>query len=646
MTTPTNADAVSYEQFCQEWLAEIEEPGLLPLDKGRIFATKLITQWLGVTSDDDDFVICDGARDGGIDVAYLKRADADTGSRDDNTEDGDTWYLFQSKYGTAFSGTNTILEEGNKVIATLLGQNPRLQENSRQLVQKLDSFRQQDREPSNADRIVLVFATTSPVSQQDRQALDDIKLIGRERVFRNFDVEEISLQTIWETLDNAKQPRLSVAIDGQFVEQASGLLVGTVSLTALFEFLQAYRKQTGNLAQLYEKNVRQFLGSRRKINKGIADTLNKEPEKFGLYNNGITIVASGYNFSPDIGGVTMEGPYVVNGCQTTRTIWVVLDGKLNTGGTGNAPSDDDWRERVGLGGLVTKIVRSDEAEITKITRYTNSQNSVREQDFIALDSDFLHWKFVMERDYKIFLEIQRGGTDSRKAYEKQHPDLPRFDDYVNAFDLIKVYGAGWLAVPGVAYGKNPPFLPGGSVYERMVSRTDEVPFGARDLYAAYKIKSVADRIGFGRTANQGSRRQSRFLFYYIIMKMLGNVIRLTPELNQPAVLASHLTHAVLQLSTPDAENQLGQLADGAANLIDAYLTAGGSGNTAFNEAAYLTVHNGDLNGFLKADKLGSDDHSPMLEQLLAITNMAFGMTTPGMPSGRELVAKALIGNSG
>ena len=34
MTTPTNADTVSYEQFCQEWLAEIEEPNLSPFVKG------------------------------------------------------------------------------------------------------------------------------------------------------------------------------------------------------------------------------------------------------------------------------------------------------------------------------------------------------------------------------------------------------------------------------------------------------------------------------------------------------------------------------------------------------------------------------------------------------------------------------------
>ena len=130
------------------------------------------------------------------------------------------------------------------------------------------------------------------------------------------------------------------------------------------------------------------------------------------------------------------------------------------------------RRRLSRGGVVTKIVSSDEAEIINITRFTNSQNSVREQDFIALHSDFRNWAEEMANEYNIFMEIQRGGIESRKAYEKQHPNQPKFEDYVYAFDLIKVYGAGWVGVPGLAFGKNAPFLPQGSVYERIVSRED------------------------------------------------------------------------------------------------------------------------------------------------------------------------------
>ena len=276
MTTASATDKVSYEQFRDAWLAEIEEAQASSLEKGRWFAANLVTEWLDVTTDDEDFVVCDGSGDGGIDIAYLKRADTDTGSRDDNSEEGDIWYLVQSKYGTAFAGTDTILKEGNKVITTLQGQNQHLSQDTKQLMQKLALFLER---ASHTDRIVLVFATTDPISQQDRQALENIRLIGRERVTPIFDVAEVSLQTIWEGLDDAEPAHLSVSVNGQFVEQTPGLMVGTVSLLDLFEFMRSYRNVTGDMNQLYGKNVRQFLGGHRKINKGIARTLNEAPRK-------------------------------------------------------------------------------------------------------------------------------------------------------------------------------------------------------------------------------------------------------------------------------------------------------------------------------------------------------------------------------
>jgi len=69
----------------------------------------------------------------------------------------------------------------------------------------------------------------------------------------------------------------------------------------------------------------------------------------------------------------------------------------------------------------------------------------------------------MAERYGVYLEIQRGGWDSRRALQKQHPDLRQFSQMANAFDLLKVYGAGWLGEAGVAFGKNPPFLPNGAI---------------------------------------------------------------------------------------------------------------------------------------------------------------------------------------
>src|SRR5262249_17281145 len=144
-------------------------------------------------------------------------------------------------------------------------------------------------------------------------------------------------------------------------------------------------------------------------------------------------------------------PAIVNGCQTTRTIWEVFYERLESGGTGADEELTKWRTRAGRGVVVAKIVKvgiAGEEMLLNITKYTNSKNAVRDKDFIAVNSDFRNWAAAMEEQYDIYLEIQRGGWDSRRALQKQNPEMHQFSEAANAFDLLKVYGAGWLGEAG------------------------------------------------------------------------------------------------------------------------------------------------------------------------------------------------------
>lgn len=219
---------------------------------------------------------------------------------------------------------------------------------------------------------------------------------------------------------SSQQPSISLPVSGDFIDPSSGIRVGAIPLPHLYEFLAAYRERTGNLDQLYEKNVRQFLGTRRKINSGIARTLRTTPELFGHYNNGITIVVSDYSVKAD-GSCVLVDPYIVNGCQTTRTIWNELRQKFDAGGTGSSIDAENWHSRAERGVVVAKIIKGDNAQINDITRFTNSQNAVQERDFIALSGDFRNWADIMAGRYGIFLEVQRGGWDAQKALQKSRP---------------------------------------------------------------------------------------------------------------------------------------------------------------------------------------------------------------------------------
>jgi hypothetical protein len=103
---------VSFDEFHTEWLEDVTRGNPTTVELGNRFARKLITQWLDVDESSDDVVYCDGSGDGGIDVAYLDLGEVN----DEGTEEGDTWYLVQSKYGSAFAGSATLLQESQKVI--------------------------------------------------------------------------------------------------------------------------------------------------------------------------------------------------------------------------------------------------------------------------------------------------------------------------------------------------------------------------------------------------------------------------------------------------------------------------------------------------------------------------------------------------
>ncbi|MBK8025744.1 MAG: hypothetical protein IPK19_31225 [Chloroflexi bacterium] len=120
----------------------------------------------------------------------------------------------------------------------------------------------------------------------------------------------------------------------------------------------------------------------------------------------------------------------------------------------------------------------------------------------------------MAEGHGIYLEIQRGGWDSRRALQRQRPHIQQFERWANAFDLLKVYGAGWLGEPGNAFGRNSAFLPNGTVFKRIME--DEAhKLDVNDLVAAYALQQSANSYGFGRGALQ-TRRQTRFLSTWLL----------------------------------------------------------------------------------------------------------------------------------
>ncbi|MDZ7908194.1 MAG: AIPR family protein [Gemmobacter sp.] len=631
-----NPESIAFEDYRASWLEDVTKGSPSTVELGRRFALKLITQWMEDSIESDNFIYCDGSRDGGIDLALL-----DTGPEEASDEtgvSGHTWYLVQSKYGSAFAGPQTLLIEGQKVIDTLDGKREKLNSLAEGLMERLSNFK---KGAGQGDKIVLVFATEAALTVEEKRVLNDLRSMGTSRLGSMFDIEEVSIETIFARLQEVEAvgltKRLKVSLDAQMVPSGPDLLVGSVGLSNLYTFLKRYRDATGDLDRIYEKNVRRFLGSRGKVNKAMQSTLRDAPERFGLYNNGITIVV--HDYDPGDGSVELAEPFIVNGCQTTRTIWEVFHTRLSSGGTGVNPETEAWKEKASHGVVVAKIVKvgnSGESLLQAITRYTNSQNAIREKDFLALTGDFKTWQGQLADQHDLYLEIQRGGWDSQKALQNTNPTAKQFTEHANAADLIKVYGAGWMGEAGLAFGKNPPFLPDGSVFKRIVNGADADggPFGVTDLYAAYLLQKYTAAYGFGRGAEKPARRQSRFLFFMIVLDLFRDVLARAPYPTDHRSVSAALQKV---LQNPEAR---AALLDTAVEVIDTYFTQGGE-DSVFSEPSYQNAFNSNLNAFLKWEKLAkSDVETPHLKQIIAVSRMVMGRSS-GSATPRQTIMGAV-----
>jgi hypothetical protein len=188
----------------------------------------------------------------------------------------------------------------------------------------------------------------------------------------------------------------------------------------------------------------------------------------------------------------------------------------------------------------------------------------------------------------------------------------------------------------MAFGKNPPFLPEGSVFKRITAAPEEgqTGFGVEDLYACYLLQAAADELSFGR-GGQMSRRQSRFIFYMVTVNLLRDVMG---RLEMPT--DNRTTSYALARVLEDEDGRVALL-DQAVELIDTYFTHG-SEESVFEEPALRNTFNGDLNAFLKAERLGRNmDFTPKLFEGLALTKRAMGRAFGGQPSAREVIASAV-----
>jgi hypothetical protein len=162
--------------------------------------------------------------------------------------------------------------------------------------------------------------------------------------------------------------------------------------------------------RLIEKNVRSFLQATGKINKGLKETLAKEPEMFMAYNNGISTIAEELVLDEEnsndriITIKELRNWQIVNGGQTTASIYNALQNKVSL-------------DNVSVQMKLTVIKDNDKSDemISNISKYANSQNKINMSDFSANDD----YHIEMERlSRKIYVPSDKGKSNNKWFYER------------------------------------------------------------------------------------------------------------------------------------------------------------------------------------------------------------------------------------
>ena len=209
------------------------------------------------------------------------------------------------------------------------------------------------------------------------------------------------------------------------------------------EWLQEMYNKHGK--DLFCANVRDYLGSRRSdknINHNMKLTAEKDPDRFWVYNNGITAIVNNFEHDADgnSGILQINGIAIVNGAQTTGAL---------------GSTDANLKNAF----VPARFVKcNDQNTIQKIINYNNSQNRIEAADFRSNDQiqTRLRSEFKNIPDVE-YLGGRRGGD---------------VDIIKRTANIIPSYTAGQALAafhqdPSVAYNQKSNIWQADSLYSRV-----------------------------------------------------------------------------------------------------------------------------------------------------------------------------------
>ena len=319
--------------------------------------------------------------------------------------------------------------------------------------------------------------------------------------------EKVIIQKLWDRIKKPAAGKKS-SIKLERMLRHENTILGILKLRDLTDFVSKNRDY------VFESNIRQWMQFKTTVNKGLRETLQSNPGKFFFYNNGITIVVSDFS---ELGEnlIELHAPQIVNGAQTSNSI---LDHSKRTKNMDGSMT-------------VTIIKADDEEEQNNITKYRNSQNSVRGKDLVSL-MDFHKSVKSQLKSCGYFYEIQAGSFDTKsKSKQCEYEGDATYNNYlpdnhkkvIVAKDAIQSLVAGIEQRPTEAYSSPAQFLPRGRKYDDIFN--DSLKDDYRILLYPYLVKEFAKKsLKYGKQGGHKTKRYATLFFVAVYFRILHKKI--------------------------------------------------------------------------------------------------------------------------
>ena len=345
-----------------------------------------------------DYHNSDGTQDGGIDFWYFE----------ENENSNDIFHIVQGKNWSSSISDKIIkseFDQANDTIRKLINkEKPKIRAGFRKKIAKIVTrediefhwhFFQAENLSDDKKKKVKDYINTKEFTVHIKGRDDILKAIDeREKVNEYVDRFDIEI----EGKQQLKAP-------SNVRDDTGGIIVNAKSSSLAKMMQDHYYDNSG----LFSQNLREYIKN-TSIDDPIQETIQKSPEDFWIYNNGVIICCDEFEFDNE--KVKLYNFSVINGAQTMNRIW-------------ETASNNEFE-------VVCKIIKSkDLAFKTNIALYSNSQKAIKQRDFYANDqrqiklqeqlaSRTINLRNKNDKGYEeksIFCEIKRGLRPMKNQYK-------------------------------------------------------------------------------------------------------------------------------------------------------------------------------------------------------------------------------------